>query len=203
VPDLPDEEKDVIRSWLHERGSDHLAGVAEELHRRYHRLIYYFLRIFRLPDDQLDDLFNQIFVKILKGLGGIRHARNIKAWVVTIAKNEIFSFINKRDRELSVWNSYEDMKAWQEGGPRDQNQRTPERLIHDKQLVEVFEESLARLEPELSRPFLMRYRDNMRWKEIGDALNLNEDTARKRSDRARSIIRQYMKRRLRSNFPTF
>lgn len=174
-----------------------LRSAAEELHRRYHRLIYYFLRIFELPDDQIDDLFNQIFVKIIRGLEHIKHTNNLKSWVVTITKNEIYSYLHYRERELTMYNSFDDTTTTREiaqavASPME----SPERLLHERRVMDVFEESLGKLEPEIAEPFIMRYRDNKRWRDIGQALGINEDTARKRCDRARLYIMKQIKRRL-------
>ncbi len=38
---------------------------------------------------------------MVKGIGRLKDERNIKSWVVTITKNEVYNFINKRNRELN------------------------------------------------------------------------------------------------------
>jgi RNA polymerase sigma-70 factor (ECF subfamily) len=196
VENLPDEENEPLRSLIGDNDPGGLSAVAEELHRRYHRLIYYFLRIFGLPDDQLEDLFNQIFLKIIKGLGNIKHSKNLKSRVVTITKNEIFSFFNKRDREANVLQTGELNESQMVNRQKFSKIDSPERQIYDKQLMSAFEDGVALLDRDIAEPFLMRYRDNLRWKEIGAALQINEDTARKRSERARKIIQRYLNRRL-------
>ena len=41
---------------------------------RYHRSVYYFVRIFAIPDDLQRDLINQAFLKIMQGPAKLRPA---------------------------------------------------------------------------------------------------------------------------------
>ncbi len=46
---------------------------------RYHRLVYYFVRIFAISDDLQRDLFSRAFLKIMRGPARLRHCENIKS----------------------------------------------------------------------------------------------------------------------------
>lgn len=184
-----DENRDLFNSLLGDRGPQRLINLAEELHSRYHRLVHYFLVIFDVPADQRQDLFNQIFLKIIKGLERIKHCDNIKSWVITIAKNEIFSFLQKHVREIRLYDSTEQsvkLLPSAEGGGSPLF--SPEREIYSKELRVAFRQSVERLAESIRRPFLMRYQDYMKWREIGSVLGLKVDTARKRAEKARRLV---------------
>jgi len=189
-----EKEKLQLEKLLQSRSEEHAADVAEILHKRYHKLIYYFLRMFDLTMDDRDDVFNQVFVKVLRGLPGIKHYNNLKSWIVTITKNEIFNHLNKLDRERSVYRPLADKVS-----RIDFNQAFSRKIgsheqdVYNQQLVDALEDCLLSVEDMFKQPFLLRYRDNLPWKEIADMLDLNVDTARKRSDKAKTIITRLLR----------
>ncbi len=193
----PGEEGRLFHELLSSQEPQRLPRLAEELHLRYYRLIYYFLRIFAIPDDLQHDLFNQIFLKIMRGLAKLRHCDNIKSWVVTIAKNEIFSFIHRREREVRLYSVANDTTAPAAGaGEKRSVLFTPEKKLFDKQLRAAFQESVSDLAEEIRKPFLLRYREFLKWKEIASILDINIDTVRKRAERARQRVLGSMRRTL-------
>ena len=193
----PEEESRLFHELLSSQEPQRLPRLAEELHMRYYRLIYYFLRLFSIPDDQQHDLFNQIFLKIMRGLAKLRHCDNIKSWVVTIAKNEIFSFIHRREREVRFYCVADDTTAPAAGGGDKRSALfTPEQHLFDKQLCAAFQESVSGLGEEIKKPFLLRYREFLKWKEIASMLDINIDTVRKRAERARQQVLGSMRRTL-------
>jgi RNA polymerase sigma factor (sigma-70 family) len=183
------EERELFDLLLGESGPQRVPRVAEELHRRYHRLIHYFLGIFDIPEDQRQDLFNQIFLKIIKGLARIKHCHNIKSWIITITKNEIFTYLHRREREVRLYNgSGNTVVVLDISEGAHSPLLSPEQELLGKQLREAFRRSVGRLEEEIRRPFLMRYEELMKWSDIASTLGLKSDTARKRADKARRIV---------------
>ena len=97
---LRDEEKNFLGKFLRLEGPDADRLQAEALHSRYGRLIHYLLKLACLPEESHEELFNQIFLKILRGIKKIRHFENLTSWVSTITRNEIRSYL--RHLELEV-----------------------------------------------------------------------------------------------------
>jgi RNA polymerase sigma-70 factor (ECF subfamily) len=173
---------------------------AEKIHKEYSKLVYYFIRIFALPDDCIDDLFNQIFLKVVKGLAELDDARNIKSWVITITKNEIYNFLNKRNRELNrrvlvddvVMSGYH--SATQPPSPDQEHE------VFIAQINRYVEAKLPLMDEKYSKPLLLRYRNGLKWKEVADHLCIKEDTARKRGEKAITIIRELLEEELGEGF---
>lgn len=187
---------DLQRTGSKEGEADEAASF---LYRRYHRLIYYFIGIFDLPPDSHDDLFNQIFIRIIKGLRNIKHFENLKSWVVTITKNEIYSFIQKRRKEERLLGTSPACSMTGRGTFHKTSVPPQERELLTKELRESFKDCLATIVPSHREPFILRYIDGLPWKQIGAKLNVKIDTARKRSNRARSKILRVIKRRFGKN----
>lgn len=60
----------------------------ELLIRRWRRLIYSIPSAYRLSDDQADDVFQRVAVKLLENLGRIRDASKLPSWLVTTTRRE-------------------------------------------------------------------------------------------------------------------
>jgi RNA polymerase sigma-70 factor (ECF subfamily) len=171
--------------------------TAEELLERYSRLIYYLLNVFDLPKESHQDLFNQVFVKIMGGLKALKHKDNIRSWVSTITRNEIRSYLRRREREASI--SGQDSAEIVSSGTHEgifKRTRTPEEEIYDRQLLAAFDECVEELEEKLRKPFLLRYREFLKWEEIASILGIGVDKVRRRAEKARQSVIRGMKRRL-------
>jgi RNA polymerase sigma factor (sigma-70 family) len=194
-----DNDKDLVARFRKSGGGQPDSSLVEELHNRYGRLIHYLLKIFGLPEDCRQDLFNQIFLKIISGLEKLRHCDNLKSWVTTIARNEIRSYLRRREREVSfsrragssvILVNFEKTDA--------QPLYRIEEEVLDVELHNAFQECLSQLNEKIKRPFLLRYRDFMKWDEIGEDLSISSDQARKRAKRARDLVLKAMQRKIRA-----
>lgn len=182
--------------------SKNLQELAEALHEHYHLLIKYFLVMFNIPPEDQEDLFNHIFLKITKGLYDLKHYNNLKSWVVTIAKNEIFSYLQKRERELRIYCvATDEVIAVTKADQESAYLLPPEKELLAKQLRAAMNECLERLDPRNRAPFLLRYREGMKWREVGATLSVNIDTARKRADKARIKVLKSMKTKFGNAIP--
>src|SRR6058998_148261 len=53
----------------------------DALVRRYERLVYAVARSYRLADDDLKDVFQEVFAALVKGLPRLRDARSLCRWL--------------------------------------------------------------------------------------------------------------------------
>ena len=175
--------------------------LARELHSRFHRLVYYFLHLFDIPEDHQQDLFNQIFLRIIRGLPRIKNRDNYKAWVTRITKNEIISFSKRKARDerrlFGIDNETAIMAFLSEKTPA---LFPPEMEVYDKQLRRAFEHCVSQLDEKIRKPFLMRYREFKKWREIAAELGIYIDTARKQGQRAQEQVIRCLRRKLNRGF---
>jgi len=59
-----------------------------ELVDRYKRLVYSIPRRYRLPDDQCDDVFQNVFASLLRHLSKVRDAESLPKWMITTTCRE-------------------------------------------------------------------------------------------------------------------
>ncbi len=171
------------------KGTPSRSNLAETLYRRYGRLVSFLLRVFDIPSSHRSDLFNQIFMNVTRGLRNVKHYGNMKAWVTRIAKNEIFQFLKKNRNEEKVM-AIRNRQFGSEGVTLNSGLLLfPAELeVYNDQLMAALSRCIDRLDEKLRLPFLLRYRDNLKWCDIATRLGVNKDTARKRVCKARRII---------------
>jgi DNA-directed RNA polymerase specialized sigma24 family protein len=71
--------------------------------------------------------------------------------------------------------------------------------VYNDQVMTALNRCIDQLDEQLKLPFLLRYRDNLKWHEISQRLNLNKDTARKRVSKARKLITRRLRDEIESN----
>ncbi len=171
------------------KGTPSRSNLAEILYRRYGRLVSFLLRVFDIPSSHRSDLFNQIFMNVTRGLRNVKHYGNMKAWVTRIAKNEIFQFLKKNRNEEKVM-AIRNRQFGSEGVTLNSGLLLfPAELeVYNDQLMAALSRCIDRLDDKLRLPFLLRYRDSLKWCDIATRLGVNKDTARKRVCKARRII---------------
>jgi RNA polymerase sigma factor (sigma-70 family) len=172
-------------------------NLAEALYRRYGRLVGFLLRVFDIPQTHRNDLFNQIFMHVTRGLKNVKHYGNMKAWVTKIAKNEIYQFLKKNKNEERVLAIRNRQVNGESVTCKSGLLLFPVELeVYNDQLMAALNRCIKQLDDKLRLPFMMRYRDNMKWQDISAKLDLNKDTARKRVSKARKIISRRLREEL-------
>ncbi|MGQ0541298.1 MAG: RNA polymerase sigma factor [Blastocatellia bacterium] len=71
----------------------------EDLIRRYERLIYAIARRAGLDTDESADVFQQVFLLLVKNLNNIKQPAQIQAWLVTTARREMLRLHSERKRQ--------------------------------------------------------------------------------------------------------
>ncbi len=63
------------------------AGMFTELVRRYEAPLYRFFRRYAVPAATADDLFQETFLRVYKGIGTYDEGREFRPWLYTVALN--------------------------------------------------------------------------------------------------------------------
>jgi RNA polymerase sigma factor (sigma-70 family) len=77
------------------------AGAWDVLVNRYQRLIYTIPRRAGLDEDQVAEVFQRTFARLLENLDRIRQPRSIHAWLVTTARRETLQLLRLQRTEQS------------------------------------------------------------------------------------------------------
>ena len=157
----------------------------EALYEKYCKLVKFIIHNSSLPCQLHEDVFNSTFMKITSGVCTIRHTRNLKAWVAKITRNEIIDQLRWIQKSsISLCN----------GAPLDTYKSTDKTLCEahliTKEVTSHICKTLCALPPAIATPFWMRYLEGKKWDQISQTLNVKIDTARKRAEKARKILKK-------------
>ena len=130
-----------------------------DLVQKYQKRLYFHIRRIVILHEDADDALQNSFIKIWQNLSGFREASSLYTWLYRISTNEALSIINKRVQanEInldSIFSSSVEGDLWFDGD------------LAEKKLWEAIT-SL----PEKQRiVFIMKYYDDLKYKEISSIL---------------------------------
>jgi RNA polymerase sigma-70 factor (ECF subfamily) len=188
LPGLTDEQ--LAASYA--KGVD---ACFDELVRRYSGPLYAFiLRMVGRPEDA-DDLTQDVFVQLLKSLPGARPDLPLRPWVYVIARNKCLDHL-KRRRALAFsaiggQETGEEIEEHvEDGGP------LPEELAERADLRDILQAAIATLPPRYRTVVALRYSTDLTFGEIGQVLDLPENTVKTHFQRAKGMMRAALRDKL-------
>jgi RNA polymerase sigma-70 factor, ECF subfamily len=73
-----------------------------ELVSQYQKPLYYHIRSIVLNHDDADDVLQNTFIKIFKGLSGFKEESKLYTWMYRIATNESFTFLSQKAKKMHI-----------------------------------------------------------------------------------------------------
>jgi len=70
--------------------------------KEYKERLYWHIRKIVISHDDADDVLQNTFIKIFKGIDNFKQDSKLYSWMYRIATNESITFINKRARERNI-----------------------------------------------------------------------------------------------------
>src|SRR5687767_11014954 len=152
----------------------------DELVGRFHPALYSYARRLTGGDDAASDAVQDIWVRVVRGLPGLREPERLRAWIFSIAHRTLMDRLRERysDREVT-------------GVGITETAAEPEDLTAEEQSVAVHAalESMPLIEREILTLFYLR---ELSLSEIAAALDVPIGTAKSRLFRARKLLRTRM-----------
>ena len=130
--------------------------------KEYKERLYWHIRKIVISHDDADDVLQNTFIKVFKGIDNFKQDSKLYSWMYRIATNESITFINKRARERNI--DITEMK-----------QKLVSNLQSDKwfsgnDIELILQEAVATLPEKQQLVFNMKYFDHMKYQEISDIL---------------------------------
>ena len=130
--------------------------------KEYKERLYWHIRRIVISHDDADDVLQNTFIKVFKGIDNFKQDSKLYSWMYRIATNESITFINKRARERNI--DITEMK-----------QKLVSNLESDKwfsgnDIEIILQEAVATLPEKQQLVFNMKYFDHMKYQEISDIL---------------------------------
>ena len=152
---------------------------------RYQPLVYSVVRGVLGDSDTAEDVVQEVFIKVFKGLHTYRGDAKLSTWMYRIARNEA---VNAGRRPTPQTTSVENVVLEAPAG------EGPDEAFRKKAIRENLEQSLARLEDNYRLVLELRYMGEMSYAEIGDVMELPIGTVKTYIHRAKVELKRVMSR---------
>jgi len=188
-----DTQGDEILIYLYNRGSN---AAFEVLYTRHKNNIYNFVcRIVKDPG-MAEDIFQEVFIRIINSSSKFKMKSKFTTWAYTIARNLCIDHIRKRKRT--------DAKNIVERDYNGDNREslvervadkslTPEDDVSSSELRAIINQALDRLNPDQKEVFVMREEMGLAFDEIAGICGCSVGTVKSRMRYALENIRRYLK----------
>jgi RNA polymerase sigma-70 factor (ECF subfamily) len=172
------------------------AGDAEALGalmERHKAAVYgYLLRLTGRPD-AADDLFQEVFLKLVKNPGAYDEREKFRAWLFTVARNAAMDLFRREGSRAEVPLEGEGDKP----GPADfaaSPEPGPEQALYNKDLGARIDAAMACLSADQREVFYLRQYSELSFREIAEMLKLPIGTVLARMSRAAALLREKLEK---------
>ena len=132
----------------------------------YKERLYWHIRKIVISHDDADDVLQNTFIKVFRGIENFKQESQLFSWMYRIATNESISFINKRAREKSV-----DISDYQQQLTSNLNSDS---MFSGDEIALILQKAIKTLPTKQQLVFNMKYFDNLKYKQISEILETSE-----------------------------
>lgn len=150
-------------------------GAPRQAWQRFRPLVFSILRRALGPDDELDDVAQDVFMRIFSGIHRLREPEALRAFVITVTKRAVGHEARRRRARVPLHTEQEAQILMAVGVTADAAAHLA--FNHLQRL-------LSRMNERERRAFVLRFVDRMEAKELADTLGVSEPTARRAYARA-------------------
>ena len=165
---------DEVLVDMYIKGNDSAFDV---LMKRYESKVYSYIYYSIKNQEQAEDLFQDVFMKIVVRLrsGKYQESGKFYAWVMRVAHNLVIDHFRKSVDEKIISNDETEQDLFNDPSLA-VNENREEQMIRE-QLVSDIHGLIAKLPESQRQVLLMRYYDDLSFKEIADKTNCSINTA--------------------------
>lgn len=154
---------------------------------KYKERLYWHIRKIVISHDDADDVLQNTFIKIFRGIDNFKQDSKLYSWMYRIATNESITFLNKRARERNT--DISEIK--QELA----SQLNSDEWFTGEEIQLILQKAVASLPEKQQLVFNMKYFDNMKYDEISSILETSIGGLKASYFHAVKKIEQYIKTR--------
>lgn len=131
--------------------------------KEYKERLYWHIRKIVVSHDDADDVLQNTFIKVFRGIDNFKQDSKLYSWMYRIATNESISFLNKRAKERNV--DISEIK--QELA----TSLTSNEWFTGDEIQIILQKAVITLPKKQQLVFNMKYFDNMKYDEISNILD--------------------------------
>ncbi len=150
---------------------------------RYEKQVYSLA--YRLTNDpqEAQDLGQEALIKIYQSLNKYDPGRPFFSWMYKVAANQCYTILRKRREEHT---SLDDVIAFLPLADRDDH--TPEAFAESRESQEAVRAALVVLPEKFRIPLVLRYMEDMSYKEIAETMGLSLSAVESRIHRGKKLM---------------
>jgi len=157
----------------------------ERLVKLYQERLYHHIRKMVINHEDTDDILQNTFIKVWKGIDTFRGDSSLYTWLYRIATNESITFLNsKKNRNILPVNDVTDYLM-------DNLKADP--YFEGDQIQMKLQEAIIKLPEKQRIVFNMRYYDEMKYDDMSEILNTSVGALKASYHHAAKKIEQYIK----------
>lgn len=183
---MPEDDRDLVRRSL---DGDHDAFA--KLIQNYQRLVFNIIYHYLGPSADVEDLGQDVFLRVYRSLDRIDVRRPLKQWIGRIAANRCLDELRRRKvRKVHLFGDLEleDRERILDAYENSNHRRSLNREEAEKCLG-LLQEAMENLSRKDQMAFVLREVESMEYPELAEILDISEVAARIRVSRARKKLR--------------
>ena len=160
----------------------------EILFNRYRKPVYAYLNRM-LGNDVMsaDDIFQELWIKIINKLPSYQENGKFSAWLFRVAHNQVLEHFRREKSRAKLGFLTDDGELPEQSGVNEE----PQSLVGAKELAQQLEKLLKQMPPEQKEVFIMR-QNGMSFKEIAEIQKCPVNTALGRMHNCLKFLRQHL-----------
>ena len=151
----------------------------------YKERLYWHIRKIVISHDDADDVLQNTFIKVYKGIDNFKQESQLFSWMYRIATNESISYINKRAREKNVDISDYHLQLT--------SNLDSDNMFSGDEIEIMLQKAIKTLPAKQQLVFNMKYFDNLKYKQISDILGTSEGALKASYFHAVKKIEEFIK----------
>ncbi|CAN5810499.1 RNA polymerase sigma factor [soil metagenome] len=152
--------------------------------KKYQERLYWHIRRMVVDHDDANDVLQNMFIKVWKGLGNFREDSQLYTWMYRIATNECLTFIEQQKKRSSVSLSNEDNGL--------ANQLKADKNFDSSKVEWKLQLAMQQLPEKQRAVFNLRYYDEMPYEEMSRVLETSEGALKASYHHAVKKIEDYI-----------
>lgn len=159
----PDEDVDLIFQFKNDINKE---AAFTKIIKKYQERLYWHIRRMVVEHENANDVLQNVFIKVWKGLANFREDSQLYTWLYKIATNESFTFIASQNKRKSISFSDEESNL--------SNKVVADQHFDANKIEWKLQLAIQKLPEKQRVVFLLRYYDEMPYGQMSTVLETSE-----------------------------
>lgn len=160
-----------------------------DLYRRYYAPLLYYLRRMLASPESSEDVLQNVWIKILRGITTLREPEAFRTWIYRIAHTEALMWLRKHGQALELERMEVATAAMEQ---EEEDSTVADEDINDAQSIHA---AVGELSPAQREVLVLRYLEDLSYDEIASVTGIGVGTVRSRLHYAKRSLKKVMEDR--------